>query len=294
MVSKPTPLFNCAAALDIRSIIASEESIVERRANTGKHALGVCWIRAFVWIVNGLNYGHAEATIQIHEYLALKFDYECAEATKNFWRKATHSLSLSAPLSLPPSPWTCKTSREFLNCVYDNLWPQSLHLLNVGWPQVKNDSIKEQPCQCGRCDTCHSEHTGVNKINEYRMSVNSFVNMLLWNILTAEQVEQKNRNGPVERLMTILYMVIMKGETLHFGCFTCDRARELVFVHVCAPTRCHHAGRLLQSTWQGAEGQKMVMEDVGCSSSDSVCSVVGPKTDGHWRCTSNTFKNNVR
>lgn len=42
MVSKPTPLFNCAAALDIRSIIASEESIVERRANTGKHALGVC------------------------------------------------------------------------------------------------------------------------------------------------------------------------------------------------------------------------------------------------------------
>ena len=208
----------------------------------------------------------------------------------------TLSLSLcpSLPPSLPPSPWTCKTSREFLNCVYDNLWPQSLHLLNVGWPQVKNDSIKEQPCQCGRCDTCHSEHTGVNKINEYRMSVNSFVNMLLWNILTAEQVEQKNRNGPVERLMTILYMVIMKGETLHFGCFTCDCAREIVFVHVCAPTRCHHAGRLLQSTWQGAEGQKMVMEDVGCSSSDSVCSVVGPKTDGHWRCTSNTFKNNVR
>lgn len=53
-----------------------------------------------------------KATIQIHEYLALKFDYECAEATKNFWR------------------------------------------------EVKNDSIKEQPCQCGRCDTCATMQAG--------------------------------------------------------------------------------------------------------------------------------------
>ena len=79
----------------------------------------------FVWIVNGRNYGHAEATIQIHEYLALKFDYECAEATKNFWRKATLSPSLSLPLPL----------REFRlqgssGTVYDNLWLQSLHVLD--------------------------------------------------------------------------------------------------------------------------------------------------------------------
>ena len=64
-------------------------------------------------------------TVQIHEYLALKFDYETALGTRDFWAEA---------------PFGARVAR--IVCF------RACHA------EVLQKDLKIQPCTCGKCAIC--------------------------------------------------------------------------------------------------------------------------------------------